>query len=66
MALNLAGVDPTKDEFQAYAASLASAEQLSKLSAEEKTVLSSLCETVHRTVGKTAATTSLSTAISAQ
>lgn len=46
VALNLAGVDPTKEEFCAYVSGLASVEQLSQITAEERTVLDKLCHTV--------------------
>jgi len=46
VALNLAGVDPAKEEFCAYVSSLASPDALSKLTREEHAVLDKLCHTI--------------------
>lgn len=46
LALNMAGVDPSKEEFKAYAKELASIQQLVKLSQEERVVLDTLCRKV--------------------
>ena len=46
IALNLAGVDPSKEEFSTYAKSLATRESLDQLSIEEITCLDKLCRTL--------------------
>lgn len=43
LGLDMAGVDASKDEFKAYAKALASPSQLSKLTAEERIVLDTMC-----------------------
>ena len=43
IALNLAGVDPTKEEFKIYANALSSHEHLIQLSDEERIVLDTMC-----------------------
>ena len=48
IALNLAGVDPSKEEFSTYALSLASNDSLEKLSREELIVLDKLCSTIKK------------------
>ncbi len=46
IALNLAGVDYSKEEFCTYASELCKGDNLSKLSSEERNVLDTLCRTV--------------------
>ena len=49
LALNMAGVDPNKEEFCAYAKALTSKEVLAQLSPEEIEVLRQLCTKTGKT-----------------
>ena len=63
LALNMAGVEPTKEEFCTYAGKLAETQTLAQLSAEERAVLDQMCSTIETQYGSIPQITQLKEAI---